>query len=191
MWDAFRDEYLPEERVGAYLEDIAPLAQRLGLQPSRTAGDLSSGDLLKTVQGPSPDPYWKLRPRGACQDVFFLTTGDRLADQIDRMARLAGETGYPASGLGVYLQPVVQGTGYHCEFHLFYDPGDARERECVRTLSSKATRVLLDRGAFFSRPYGETAGMVFNRDAASVAVLHKLKNIVDPNGIMNPGKICF
>ncbi len=184
-------EYLPEERVGAYLEDIAPLAQRLGLQPSRTAGDLSSGDLLKTVQGPSPDPYWKLRPRGACQDVFFLTTGDRLADQIDRMARLAGETGYPASGLGVYLQPVVQGTGYHCEFHLFYDPGDARERECVRTLSSKATRVLLDRGAFFSRPYGETAGMVFNRDAASVAVLHKLKNIVDPNGIMNPGKICF
>ena len=46
-------------------------------------------------------------------------------------------------------------------------------------------------GAFFSRPYGENAGMILNRDAATVAVLNKLKNIVDPNNIMNPGKVCF
>jgi FAD/FMN-containing dehydrogenase len=30
-----------------------------------------------------------------------------------------------------------------------------------------------------------------NRDAATVAVLHKLKKMFDPNYVMNPGKVCF
>jgi FAD/FMN-containing dehydrogenase len=46
-------------------------------------------------------------------------------------------------------------------------------------------------GAFFSRPYGENAGMIINRDAASAAVLNKLKTIFDPTHIMNPGKVGF
>ena len=49
----------------------------------------------------------------------------------------------------------------------------------------------MDMGAFFSRPYGETAGMIINRDAATAAALKKVKAIVDPENIMNPGKLCF
>ena len=49
----------------------------------------------------------------------------------------------------------------------------------------------MDSGAFFSRPYGESAGMIMNRDAATVDVLKKLKEIFDPNEVMNPGKLCF
>jgi FAD/FMN-containing dehydrogenase len=47
------------------------------------------------------------------------------------------------------------------------------------------------KGAFFSRPYGESARMIINRDAATVAVLTKLKKMFDPNKVMNPGKVCF
>jgi FAD/FMN-containing dehydrogenase len=47
------------------------------------------------------------------------------------------------------------------------------------------------KGAFFSRPYGESAGMIINRDAATVGVLTKVKKIFDPNNVMNPGKLCF
>ena len=93
--------------------------------------------------------------------------------------------------MGIYIQPVVQGTGYHCEFNLFYDPENASEKNRVRELSSQATKNLMAMGAFFSRPYGESAGMILNKDAATVSVLNKLKNIIDPNNIMNPGKICF
>jgi len=46
-------------------------------------------------------------------------------------------------------------------------------------------------GAFFSRPYGESTKTVVNKDAATVAALRKVKTIVDPNNIMNPGKLCF
>jgi len=46
-------------------------------------------------------------------------------------------------------------------------------------------------GAFFSRPYGESARAIINRDAATYWALLKVKAMFDPNNIMNPGKLCF
>jgi FAD/FMN-containing dehydrogenase len=46
-------------------------------------------------------------------------------------------------------------------------------------------------GSFLSRPYGRSASMIINRDAATASALHKIKMIVDPNEVMNPGKLCF
>jgi hypothetical protein len=146
---------------------------------------------MKAVQQPSEEPYWKLRYKGACQDIFFLTIHDKLEGQVKAMNDLAEKSGYAASNLGAYIQPVVQGTGYHCEFNLFYDPENSGEVNRVKELSTLATRSLLAKGAFFSRPYGENAGMILNKDAATVAVLHKFKKIFDPNNVMNPGKVCF
>jgi FAD/FMN-containing dehydrogenase len=85
----------------------------------------------------------------------------------------------------------VQGVNYHCEFNLFYDSGNPREFARVRELTLNATKRLMAGGAFFSRPYGESARMIMNRDSATVATLKKVKAIVDPNNIMNPGKLCF
>jgi FAD/FMN-containing dehydrogenase len=93
--------------------------------------------------------------------------------------------------MGIYLQPVVQGTSCHCEFNLFYDPDNAREVNMIKELSNNVTMKLLNAGAFFSRPYGESAAMIINRDAATEAALKKVKSITDPNNIMNPGKLCF
>ena len=184
-------DYLPEERVDAYIKDATAITQRLGVEAAKAAGNISANEILKAVQQPSREPYWKLCSKGACQDVFFLTIHDKLENQIGAMQNMAEEAGYSTSDLGIYIQPVVQGTSYHCEFNLFYDPDNVKERNRVQGLSNQATKNLMAIGAFFSRPYGENAGMVLNRDAATVAVLNKLKNIVDPNHIMNPGKICF
>ena len=85
----------------------------------------------------------------------------------------------------------MQGTSYQCEFNLPYDPSDKRERERVRALATAAVRGLMARGAFFSRPYGESAGTIVNHDAATVGVLRTIKKIFDPNNVMNPGKVCF
>jgi FAD/FMN-containing dehydrogenase len=184
-------EYLPEERVGSHIEDITRLTQRLGVEAAKAVGGVSANEILKAVQKPSGEPYWKLRHKGACQDIFFLTINDKLEGQIGAMDDLADKAGYATSDMGVYLQPIVQGTGCHCEFTLFYDLGNSREFNRVKELSVSATKNLMAKGAFFSRPYGENAGMILNGDAASVAVLNKFKKIFDPNNIMNPGKVCF
>jgi FAD/FMN-containing dehydrogenase len=184
-------EYFPEQRVASYLSQIGEVAQRLHLTPARAVGALSAQTMLRAAQAPSATPYWKLRERGACEDVFYLTVREQLAAQIETMAALAARSGYPADDLGVYIQPVVQGTSYHCEFNLPYDPTDSRERERVRGLATAAVRGLMARGAFFSRPYGESAGTIVNHDAATVGVLRTIKKIFDPNNVMNPGKVGF
>ncbi len=184
-------EYSPEERISSHITGITDITRRLGIEAVKAAGGVSANEILKAVQRPSDEPYWKLRYKGACQDIFFLTINDKLEGQIKTMNDLAEKAGYPVSDMGVYIQPIVQGTGCHCEFNLFYDPENKSEADKVRELSATATRNLMARGAFFSRPYGESAGMILNRDAATVAVFNKLKKMFDPNHIMNPGKVCF
>jgi hypothetical protein len=184
-------DYYPEDRVSYQVKNIAEITRRVAVEAVKAIAGVSARELLDTVQRPSGEPYWKLRYKGACHEIFFLTVHDKLEGLIGVMRRLADEAGYPASDLSVYIQPIVQGTSYHCEFDLFHDPGNPAEVERVRALATAATKALMAQGAFFSRPYGESARMVINRDAASVAVLAKLKKIFDPNNIMNPGKLCF
>jgi FAD/FMN-containing dehydrogenase len=184
-------EVCPEERVSSHVRGITSITSRLGVEAITAAGAISANEILKTVQRPSAEPFWKLRHKGGCEDVFFLTINDKLEGLIDIMYGEAERAGYPGSDMGVYLQPIVQGTGCHCEFNLFYDPENAGEANRVKALSGTAVKGLLAGGAFFSRPYGESAGMIINRDAASLAVLNKLKKIFDPNYVMNPGKVGF
>ncbi len=184
-------EYYPEERVSVYVNDITALTQRLGLQPARSVGGLSARDMLRAVQGPCPEPYWKLRGRGGCEDVFFLAQNDKIGGLVETMYGLAGKAGYSISDMGVYVQPIVQGTSCHCEFNLFYDPTKPNEVDQVKNLSELATKALMDAGAFFSRPYGASTRMIMNRDAATLDVLKKLKQVFDPNDVMNPGRLCL
>lgn len=184
-------EYFPEERVSSQIKDITEITQRLGVEAVRAAGGISANEILKAVQQPSDEPYWKLRAKGACQDIFYLSLSEKLEGQIAAMNDRAENAGYAASDLGIYIQPIVQGTGYHCEFNLFYDAANRRELHRVQELSGSAIQHLMAKGAFFSRPYGESARMILNRDAATVAVLNTFKKIFDPNGVMNPGKVCF
>ena len=148
--------------------------------------------MLKLLRKPWVNgKYWKFRYKGLCQDIFFHATLNRVGEFTKAINEVATKYTYPTADIGVYLQPVVQGTGCHCEFNLFYDPAKRPEAERVERLSLSATGKLLDQGAFFSRPYGGSAASIFNRDAATVAALRKIKAIADPNNVMNPGKLCF
>ncbi len=184
-------EYLPEERVKGQVEDAIDIAQKVGVEPVQAIGKISADDLLKAVQNPSGEPYWKLRYKGACQDILFLTIYDKLPELIRAMYEMVEEAGYANSDLGIYIQPIVQGSNVHCEFNLFYDPENRREADRVKELAGRATRELMARGAFFSRPYAENTLDIMNRDTATVNTLKKVKSILDPDNIMNPGKLCF
>jgi len=184
-------DYFPEERIQGQTRDVVELTRKVGVEAVKVLGRLSAAQFLTAIQQASAEPYWKIRQPGACQDIFFITIYNNLNEQIKTLYQTADSVGCPASHIGIYLQPVVQGVNCHCEFSLFYDPANKAELESAKKLSTMATKNLIEKGAFFSRPYGENTALIMNRDGATVSALKKIKSIADPDNIMNPGKLCF
>ncbi len=93
--------------------------------------------------------------------------------------------------MGIYLQPIVQGTNCHVEFNLFYDPSDAVEKAAVRDLATNAIQPLMNAGSLLLAAFRRSGPSDHEPGCGVVEALKKFKAIVDPAGILNPGKLCF
>jgi FAD/FMN-containing dehydrogenase len=181
-------ERLAEERVEYQTHDIEQIAATHGLDPTPDLGPLSARKLLEVATGPGADVDWRHQLSGHCLSIFFLTTLDRAPDLVGLFADLARAEGLGEECTGCYVQPVVQNHACHVELLSPFDPERPAEVERMRTLESRAVAKLAAAGAFFSRPYGSAATTSFRQNRTSYEVLRKVKEIFDPNRILNDGK---
>lgn len=185
-------EFFPEERAEVQERDIRELTERNGVQMVPALSSFSGEKLKKTLYKIEDETYWKMRQKGAFQDIFFATTLDLAPMFINEVYGLAAEIGYSSQDIGTYVQPMVQGTSCHLEFQLPYDPANTREANKVKDLVTKGARALAAKNAYFYRPYGAWRGIAYERfGGEEYTAIKKIKPIFDPNDIMNPGKICF
>ncbi len=182
---------LPEERVAFQADDISEIAAKSKLKLAPEIPGARGSDVLEILYGPPGEPSWKANFKGASQEIFFVSTLDRAPEFVAAMGAAAETAGYPTEDIGVYLQPRHQGVNCHIEFVLPYAPENAAEVTRVRKLQKQASLELFNQGAFFTRPYGEWADFAFKKDPQSTKMLKMVKGIFDPNGVMNPGKLCF
>jgi FAD/FMN-containing dehydrogenase len=183
--------WFPEEHV-AYLErDLKRIAQGHGQTLLNAVGSATSSHVLALFARHSKEPYWKYNVKGDFREIFFVATLDRSPPLLEVMYRAAEETGISNEQIGVYLQPIVQGTSCHCEFDLYFDPAKKKEASKAKKLFELASSRLIEQGAFFSRPYPAWAGEVYASQKQFVDSLKKVKSVFDPNHVMNPGKLCF
>ncbi len=184
-------DILAEERVEFLEKDIVDIAQQFNLHLESEIPGATGEQVGEAVLNPSKEPYWKLRSKGGCQDIFFLTTLNKVSEFVTTMNSLAEASNYSLSDIGVYIQPTHMGTSCHLEFSLPYDPDDEKEVAKVKDLFTRASDELSKQGAFYTRPYGIWADMAYNRNAEHMSLSKKLKGIFDPNSVLNPGKLCF
>jgi FAD/FMN-containing dehydrogenase len=182
---------LPEEKVAYLVEDLKELTESFGLKAETGVSGVEAEELAALLLAPSPDPYWKLRPKGGFSDLFFLTTQGEIPAFTEAMAEIARQQGYSIGNIGVYIQPVVLGTSCHCEFDFYYDPADQTAAEKTRKILFEAADKMEAMGAFFSRPYRPWTGVAYRRSSDTADVQKRVKGIFDPNGILNPGQLCF
>ena len=116
---------------------------------------------------------------------------DQASKFVDVMQRVADEHGYDRTELGIYIQPVMHGRACHVAFTGYYDDKNEKESAKAKALFSSASKALGDAGAFYSRPYGEWAEIAYVKCPSTVDALKKAKNMLDPDGILNRGKLCF
>ena len=182
----------PEERIAWQEADFLETSQECGLTPKLTMPEVPRAARFfeKNLHRCWPgDVYWKDARRGASADIFFITTMDRVPVFITAMQQQAAQAGYNFQDIGIYVQPIENGRAAHLEFSLPYNPADARARECMRDLHEKASRVMYTHGALFTRAYGSWALLAHGCNAAQQQTARIIKELLDTNNIMNPGRL--
>ena len=149
--------------------------------------------LLSVLRNPWPSAktYWKNLWKGGSQSLFFFTRPVLAPSYVDIVKEVAVRYGYPVSDIGSYIQPIEHNRACHMEFTFFYNPANGKEKAMIADLYRGAALSLLNDGAYFTRPYGELASMVYERAAGYTTTLKRLKKVFDPKNIMNPGNLCF
>jgi D-lactate dehydrogenase (cytochrome) len=110
----------------------------------------------------------------------------KLADAVTIAEKILKESPFPFSILG----HVADGN-----FHTFIvtDPAKPEELVAIRELTHKTTSAIIAMGGTCTGEHGIGAGKIDSlleeAGAPSVAVMKSIKAALDPNGILNPGKI--
>lgn len=187
----------PEEKIAYEEEALQDLKKQffadmeiLHALPGVTGG---GRELIKRLRKPWPKEitYWKHRLRGACQDLFFIARPEEAPSYYHQVVDMLPRYGFSLEDMGFYLQPIEQSRACHLEFNFYYNPNEALERERMRILYREIGEELLEMGALFTRPYGDLADLVYEKTSSYTTALKKVKNLFDPNNIMNPGRLCF
>ncbi|MFX0140331.1 MAG: FAD-binding protein [Candidatus Hodarchaeota archaeon] len=170
----------------SYLEgDILDIMNEKKLKLSENKITINHNDILKFLNQADINP-WRLRLTGGYQDIFFITNYEKIRDFTILVEKLI------SNNLGIYIQPINQGTAYHCEFDIYYNPHDKEETLNFKEKFLRTSINLMNSGAFFNRPYGLWAKEVYKRHEDSTQdALKKVKRIFDPNNVLNPGVLCF
>ncbi len=162
----------------------------------------SMAHLRTCDDGPIEDMFLKemLRPwgilkkfcySGSVHDISFKTTLKRVPEFQKIVMEVINEHNYPLRDIGMYILPIERGRAVHCEIDFHCNPRSKDEVEQVKNLWHVVSERFIDEGAFFDRPYGIWADMVFARAGTYTQKLKELKRELDPNNILNPGHLCF
>ena len=183
---------LPKEKIDYQEADLREIVRRykLKLKPDLPGAGGKKGIALLNLLRNSweKELYWKERFKERCCDIFFYATLNRVPYFAKLVNRVASQKGYDTKEIGFYLQPLEGGRACYLEFNF---PWNREDKEKIYDLYLNLSTCLVNEGAFFGRPYGQWSELVYNRNTALTATLKSLKTILDPNQIMNPGKLCF
>jgi hypothetical protein len=173
---------LANDKIAYQQGDLNEILKDLELNHLIKESKVSESEIIDALNSSTSYP-WRNRLKGSFQDIFFITNYKKIPELITLAENEISED------FGIYIQAINQGTSYHCEFNIYYDPKD---EESVNRKFIDLSIKLMDNGAFFNRPYGVWAKEVFKRHIDSTQMaLKKVKKIFDPNNVLNPSVLCF
>ncbi|RMF96118.1 MAG: FAD-binding oxidoreductase [Candidatus Schekmanbacteria bacterium] len=140
---------------------------------------------------PDEKVYWKNMLKGRVLQISYKTTANRIPHLLSKYEQIVSTTNMKNIECGLYIQPIEYGRAYHCEHHLYYEDNGKDISDKILSFNRQAVMGLNSEGAFFSTPYGDVGKIIFDKTGGYREAVRKIKNIFDPAGIMNPGRLSF
>jgi hypothetical protein len=131
------------------------------------------------------------RYKGAFNPIFCYATKGDLTTFHNLITTIASTHGYPSEDMGFLILPLNHGATFYFEPGFYRDPQDEKDSQSVRELFLEASTRLIHQGAFFDRPYPLWAKEVYARASHYHSKIKEIKKMIDPNNIMNPGKLAL
>jgi FAD/FMN-containing dehydrogenase len=182
----------PEEKIAYEVKALQEVCYGLNVELKESIPQVSGLNrvLLNEILHP-----WgilkKFNHRGSVHGLTFKSSLACIAELEAVLKGACSARGYSTSSMGGYIVPLERGRAVHCEFDLHCDLNNEQETTQVKDLWLAASADLINQGAYFDRPYGPWADMVYQRAGHYTTKLKEIKKALDPQGILNPGKLCF
>lgn len=126
-----------------------------------------------------------------CDVISFYANLDLITDINDSVIAIARDMGYPEEDLFGYMMPIEQSRVIYSEFTLYHDDSELELKNIITNLFLKICEEILNLGGVIDRPDGILANVIYSKIPQYHDYLGMIKNMLDPNNILNPGKLAL
>lgn len=178
-----------EEEIEYQYLDILDLTKQFNIECLEEIDGINnvSSRILEEIE--NPKGYERRKSfKGGYAVIPFIC----MLPQIPLFKRILGQMSqafkYNPAQIGELFIPVEPARG-HFQYSFIYNPENPQELMITKKFFEMFSNALIKMGAFFSRPYGNWAELVYAKAGAYKAMLKNIKEAIDPDNIMNPGKL--
>jgi hypothetical protein len=188
-------DYYPEEKITYQSEACDEILGEIDIDATDCLAGISKDDVEPILDGITVEPHPKYSENRISQDIFYNTTLDRLDGHLSGVESILREKEFPQERINIYMQPVIQARSVSVEFSLIADGPNADTRgfpiQKVKETCKEIAKFVDSSGGFFSRSYKLINDIAFSHSKVHREGIRKLKNIFDPDRILNRGQLIF
>ncbi len=176
-----------EEKIQIDLADLADFGAKYQTDCSYNTKNLND---LFLQEFELPNRLNRFRNyKGKCLHIPFYVNLNEIPAFNQRAEEICQKYAYPALDLYGYFMPIEQCHTCYYDFNVYYDPGNETEKKERGKLFLELSEMVIENGGVIDRPYGPWAQMVYARNRGYYDFWRKIKLMLDPNEIMNPGQL--
>ncbi|MHA1784858.1 MAG: FAD-binding oxidoreductase [Candidatus Helarchaeota archaeon] len=179
-----------EEEIQVFEEELEDLEIKFNTGAYETITEIENiGDLFKK-EFFLPNKLMNFRKyKTNCEIIPFYANVDLVSEIFESAIAISRDLGYPEDDLFGYLMPIEQARVIYGELTIHFDNSELNLKKIQGELLVRLSEEVLNLGGIIDRPYGVLADIIYSKNPKYLEYMAIVKNMLDPNGILNPGKL--